>query len=75
MADTVAFIELFEASLDLIELPALRLDKSRDRFRGKKRLRTTGSLGKRLEPLLGIDAYANGKGCRHVIVCVTLYTA
>lgn len=36
MSDTAAFIESFEASLNLIQLPALRFDKGGDRFCGKK---------------------------------------
>ncbi len=65
MADTAAFIEFLEASLNLIELPALSLDIGRDRFRGKKRLRTTGSFGKGFEPLLGVGTDTNGKSCCH----------
>jgi hypothetical protein len=56
--DPTASIELVDSGLNLIELPAFRLDEGGDRRRGQKRLRVASSFRERLEALLhvGIDA-------------------
>ena len=41
MWNTPALIEFLDAGLNFLQLPAFRLDKGGNRFRGKKRLRTT----------------------------------
>jgi hypothetical protein len=61
-----AFIEFLKASENLVQLPALRLDKGGNRFCGQKRLRATRALRQSLEPLLGVGIDANGKSCRHL---------
>ena len=54
MRDTTAGVEIGEACLHLVVLPAFRLDEGGDRFRGEERLRAAGPLGQGLElPLLG----------------------
>ena len=52
-------IELLDAGLNFIQLPAFSLDKGGNRFRGKKRLRTTCAFRERLEALLGVDIDSN----------------
>jgi hypothetical protein len=55
----LAAIELPEASLNLVQLPALGVDEGGDRFGRQKRLRPTGSSGERLEALLGVGIDSN----------------
>ena len=59
MRHTAALIEFLKASLNLIQLPAFRLDKRRDGLTGEKRFRATCALGERLEPFLRIGVDAN----------------
>ena len=63
VTDAAPVIQFLEASLNLIELPALCFDKGGNGLGGEKRLGATRALGERLEALLlpsrGIDT--NGK--------------
>lgn len=71
MSNTMAFIESFEASLNLVQLPTLRLNKGGDCFSGEKRLGAACAPGERLEPFLGVGGDTDGESCRHLylIVC------
>src|SRR5437762_4192351 len=70
MGCTAAFVELLEAGLNLVQLPALRLDKRGNCFCGQKRLRAAGAPGQHLEPLLRTDIDAHGQCGRHLCWCV-----
>ena len=70
MGDSAALIELFDGSLNLIQLPALRLDKGGDRFRGKKRFGPAAASGEGLEPLFRVRVDPDGKYCGHLYWCV-----
>jgi hypothetical protein len=54
--NTSALIGFLDAGLNLIQLP---LDKGGNRFRGKKRLRTTCAFSEGLEALLGVAIDSN----------------
>ena len=64
--NTAALVELLDAGLDFIELPAFRLNESGNRFGRKKRLRPTRALRERLETLLGVDVDSNRQCGAHV---------
>src|SRR5207253_1531812 len=65
VGDPATLVEFLETRLDLVQLPALCLNKSRDRFRGEKRLRAAGPLRECFKPLLGVGIDAHRKGCCH----------
>ena len=47
VGDTTTVVELYNPVLNLVELPALRLDVCRNRVGGEKRLRATDALRER----------------------------
>lgn len=54
------------AGLNFIQLPAFRLDKGGNRFRGKKRFRTAYAFSERVEALFGGDIDSNRERSAHV---------
>src|SRR4030095_15308441 len=72
--NTPAVIELHDATLNLIELPAFRLNEGGDGLGCEVRLRAPRTFRERLETLLGIRVDANGQGCRHLCrLCELVY--
>jgi hypothetical protein len=68
--DAAALIEFRKPGLNLIVLPAFRLDERRDGFRRQERLRAARAPGERLEAFLGVEIDANGKGRGHLCLQV-----
>ncbi len=54
MGDGAPFIQILEASMNLIQLPALRLYIGGNGFRREKRFGATRALCERLELVLGV---------------------
>lgn len=72
MADSFAGIQVFDALMDLSQLPLFGVDKRGDRFCRKKGLRALGSSGKCIKPLLGFGIDPDGKSLGHS-VCLPVY--
>jgi hypothetical protein len=66
VSDAAAFIQVLQAGLNLVELPALRFDECGNGFSSKKRLGATDAPGEHFELLLGMGVDANGEGCGHL---------
>jgi len=54
MGDDAPFVQILEASVNLIQLPALRLYIGGDGFSREKRFGATRALCERLELVLGV---------------------
>jgi len=64
--NTPALIELLDADLGFIQLPAFRLDKGGDGLGGEEGLRAARTFGQRLESLFRIDVDPNRKCCANL---------